>query len=58
MIQAFGDDAMSAAQKKVWYKCCKDGQEAIKNYLSSGKPAKAEHLRMLNRYEQVQAAIN
>ena len=51
MIQkAFGDDAVSAAQVQVRHKCFKDGQEAIKNYLSSGKPAKGEHLRMLNMY--------
>ena len=40
MIQkAFGDDAMSAAQIKVWYECFKDGQESVKSDPCSGRPA-------------------
>ena len=38
MIQAFGDDAMSAAQIKVWYKCFKDGGESVENDPPSGRP--------------------
>ena len=40
MIQeAFRDDAMSAAQIKVWHKCFKDGQESVESDPHSGRPA-------------------
>ena len=55
MIQkAFGADAMSAAQIKVWYECFKDGQESIENDPGSGKPATS---RTPENVECVQAAI-
>ena len=39
MIQkVFGDDAMSAAQIKVWHKCFKDGQESVESDPCSGRP--------------------
>ena len=40
MIQkAFGDDAMSAEQIKVWHKCFKDGREFVESDPCSGRPA-------------------
>ena len=40
MIQkAFGEDAMSAAQIKMWHKCFKDGRESIESDPLSGRPA-------------------
>ena len=40
MIQKpFGDDAMSAAQIKVWHKCFKDGQDSVESDPPSGRPA-------------------
>ena len=40
MIQrAFGDDAMSAAQIKVWHKSFKDGRESVESDPPSGRPA-------------------
>ena len=54
MIQkAFGDDAMSAAQIKVWHKHFKDGRESVERphwkafYVLEGLQ-QAEHLRMLD----------
>ena len=40
MIQkAFVDDAMGAAQVKVWHKCFRDGQESVESDACSGRPA-------------------
>ena len=40
MIQeAFEDNAMSAAQMKVWHKCFKDGQESVESDPHSGRSA-------------------
>ena len=40
MIQeAFEDNAMSAAQMKVWHKCFKDGQESVESDPCSGRSA-------------------
>ena len=38
MIQAFGDDAMTAAQIKLWHKCFKDGRESVESDPHSGRP--------------------
>ena len=37
--KAFTDDAMSAAQIKVWHKCFKDGWESVERDPCSGRPA-------------------
>ena len=56
MIQrAFGDDAMSAAQIKVWHKSFKDGQESVESDPRSGGP---ETSRTPETAERVQAAIS
>ena len=42
MIQkAFGDDAMSAVQIKVWHKHFKDGRESFESDLHSRQPEKS-----------------
>ena len=53
--KAFGDDAMSAAQIKVWHKCFKDGRESIESDPCSGRPATS---RTPENVEGIQAAIN
>ena len=56
MIQkAFGDEAMSAAQMKVWHKRFKDVSESVENDPHSGRPATG---RTPENVEHVQAAIN
>ena len=56
MIQkAFGDNAMSAAQMKVWHKSLKDGREPVGSDPCSGRPAT---IRTPGNVECVQAAIN
>ena len=56
MIQkAFEDNAVSAAQIKMWYKCFKYGQESVENDPHSGRPAAS---RTTENVERVQAAIN
>ena len=56
MIQkAFGDDAMSATQIKVWYKCFKGGQKSVESDLCSGSPTTS---RIPENVERVWAAIN
>ena len=56
MIQrAFGDDAMSTAQIKMWHKSFKDGQESVENDPRSGRPATN---RTIENVERVWAAIN
>ena len=53
--RAFKDDAMSAAQRKVWHKHFKDGRESVEDEPHSGKPATS---RTPEKVEHVQAAIN
>ena len=56
MIQkAFGDDAMSATQIKVWHKRFKDGRESVECDPISGRPATS---RTPENVERVRAAIN
>ena len=56
MIQkAFGDDAMSAVQIKVWHKCFQDGRESVESDPRSARPAKS---RAPENVEGVRAAIN
>ena len=50
-----GDDAMRAAQIKVWHKCFKDGPESVESDPHSGRPATS---RTLESVERVHAAIN
>ena len=53
--KAFRDDAMSAAQIKVWHKYFKDGWESVKSDPHSGRPATS---RTPESVEHVPAAIN
>ena len=46
--KAFRDDAMNAAQTKVWYKHFEDGRDSAESDPRSGRQQQAEHLRMLN----------
>ena len=56
MIQeAFEDNAMSAAQMKVWHKCFKDGQESVESDPRSGRSAAS---RIPENGGRVQAAIS
>ena len=56
MIQkAFGDDATSASQIKVWHKCFKDGLESVKSDSHSGSPARN---RTPDNVEYVWTAMN
>ena len=56
MIQkAFRDNAMSAAQIKVWHKRFKDGRESVESDPRSGRPAAS---RTPENAERVQAAIS
>ena len=56
MIQkTFGDDAVSAAQIKVWHKRFQDGRESVGSYPRSGRPATS---RTPENVERVWAAIN
>ena len=56
MIQkAFRDDAMSAAQIKVWHKCFRDGRESVESDPRSGRPAVS---RTPENVECIRAAIN
>ena len=56
MIQkAFGDDAMSAVQIKVWHKHFKDGKEFVESDPCSGRPTTS---RASENVERVWAAIN
>ena len=53
--KSFGDDAMGAAQTKVWYKCFNDGRESVESDPHSGRP---ETGRTPENVERVWAAIN
>ena len=56
MIQkAFGDDAMSEAQIKMWHKCFKDGRDSVESDPHSGRPATS---RTLENVERSWATIN
>ena len=56
MIQrAFGDDAVSAVQIKLWHKCFKDGREPFENDRRSGRPGTS---RTPENVERVRAALN
>ena len=46
---------MSAAQKKVWHQCFKDGRESVGSGPHSGRPAMS---RTSENVQCVQAAIN
>ena len=48
--KVFDDNAMSAAQVKVWHESFKDGQVSIKVIHILEVLQQAEHLRMLNMY--------
>ena len=51
MIQkAFGDNAMRAAQIKVWHKSFKDGQESVESDLRLEGLPQAQHLRTFTAY--------
>ena len=55
MQNAFGVDALNAAQIKVWHKHFKDGGESVESDACSGRPATS---RTPESVECVQAAIN
>ena len=55
MQKAFRNDAMSAADIKVWYKHSKDGRESVESDPCSGRPATN---RTPENVERVQAAIH
>ena len=52
---AFRDDAVSAAQIKVWHRCCKDGREPVERDPRSGRPATS---KPSENVERGQTAIN
>ena len=53
--KAFGDNAMSAAQIKVWHKSVKEGWESVESDPCSGRPATS---RTPENVEHVWAAID
>ncbi|XP_053429152.1 protein GVQW3-like [Nycticebus coucang] len=53
--KTFGDDAMSAAQIKVWHKRFRDGRESVESDPRSGRPATS---RTPENVERVRAAIS
>ena len=53
--KAFGDDAMSAVQIKVWHKSFKESRESVERDPCSGRPATS---RTPENAEGVRAAIN
>ena len=53
--KVFRDDAMNAAQVKVWHKCFKDSRESVESGSHSGRPATS---RTPENVEHVRAAIN
>jgi len=53
--KAFGDDSMSEAQIKFWYRHFKNGQESFESDQRSGRPSTS---RIPEYVERVRAAIN
>jgi len=53
--KAFGDDSMSEAQIKLWYRRFKDGRESVESDRHSGRPLTS---RTPENVESVRAAIN
>jgi transposase len=53
--KAFGDDSMSEAQIKLWYRRFKDGRESVESDQRSGRPSTS---RTPENVESVRAAIN
>jgi len=53
--KAFGDDSVSEAQIKLWYRCFKDGRESVESDWRSGRPSTN---RTPENVESVRAAIN
>ena len=53
--KAFGDDSMSEAQIKLWYRRFKDGRESVESDRRSGRPSTS---RTPKNVESVRAAIN
>jgi len=53
--KALGDDSMSEAQIKLWYRHFKDGQESIESDRCSGRPSTS---RTPENVESIRAAIN
>jgi len=51
--KAFGDDSLSEAQIKLWYRRFKDGWESVESDPRSGRPS----TRMTENVESVRAAI-
>ena len=46
----FRDDAMSAAQEKVWHKRFKGGRDSVESDQCSGRSATSRSLKMLSVY--------
>jgi len=53
--KAFGDDSMSEAQIKLWYRRFKDGREPVESDRRSRRPSTS---RTPKNVEIIQAAIN
>ena len=53
--KAFRDDAMSAAQIKLWHKYFQDSQESVESDPCSGRPTTS---KTPENVEHVRAAIN
>jgi hypothetical protein len=53
--KAFGDDSMSEAEIKLWYKLFKDGRESVESDRRSGRPSTS---RTPENVESFRAAIN
>jgi len=53
--KAFGDDSMSEAQIKLWYRHFKDGRESVESDRRFGRPSTS---RTPENVENVQATIN
>ena len=53
--KAFGDDSISEAQIKLWYRRFKDGWESVESDRLSGRPSTS---RTPENVESIRAAIN
>ena len=53
--KAFGDDSVSEAKIKLWYRRFKDGRESIESDRRSGRPSTS---RTPDNVESVWAAVN